>query len=236
LLEIKEICRVRANNDPRYAAWIAAGKAWWLKIYQNSDDTVFGQGWEKNLNEHPLPRWWWRYPEIPCPSDEWFAGADYNILTGRRIERRLTHMPPAQFGIKAWLKRVYLSNPTSTSDITKQGAGMLEFMPLSERMDNILFCNNPIQTELFILEFVRPIEILPNQGNGQPVAIPSATARTIPIASNPNSITGFGQQNPLFENFTQEQTNSGSNVWTIIWVVIIVIICILVFIYFNSKK
>jgi len=103
-------------------------------------------------------------------------------------------------------------------------------------MDNILFCNNPIQTELFILEFVRPIEILPNQGNGQPVAIPSATARTIPIASNPNSITGFGQQNPLFENFTQEQTNSGSNVWTIIWVVIIVIICILVFIYFNSKK
>jgi len=109
---------------------------------------------EKNLNEHPLPRWWWRYPEIPCPSDEWFAGADYNILTGRRIERRLTHMPPAQFGIKAWLKRVYLSNPTSTSDITKQGAGMLEFMPLSERMDNILFCNNPIQTEFFILEFV----------------------------------------------------------------------------------
>ena len=118
---LRSLCKYRADNDPLYREWIVSGLAWWFGYYVPSDP-VTSDNWEKEQNR-PLPKWWWRYPEIPDPSEEWISKGN----------RRWTHLPPDIIGMP---KRVILYEdqksgnapvfiPSSSSSISAPGGGYI---------------------------------------------------------------------------------------------------------------
>lgn len=89
--QLRRLCTFRRNNDPVYNDWIRNGKAWWFRCYPSNKKVAAGHGWEANPDRYPLPRWWWKYPEIPSPSIEWLC---QNFRTnGNTRNRREYYLP-----------------------------------------------------------------------------------------------------------------------------------------------
>lgn len=104
-VQLQKLCAYRSNNDMRYKIWVQSGMAWWLGSY-SENNPVTGGGWELN---HYLPRWWWRYPEIPAPSIQWLS----------RGNRRRTHLPLPNDNIVI-LQRINLNNDIWDARLLKQ--------------------------------------------------------------------------------------------------------------------
>lgn len=89
---LSNLCAERSLNDYVYAEWINLGVAWWFTCYPSNDGIMANIGWEQQPDIYPLPMWWWRYPEIPAPSEQWLN--ENFLFDGIYVPRRDYYLPP----------------------------------------------------------------------------------------------------------------------------------------------
>lgn len=88
---LNNLCSYRSRHDREYSNWIAKGLAWWLGCYPSNHHVTMGKGWEEYPSRYPLPKWWWKYPEIPAPSIEWLNQTF--VINGQTVQRRNYYLP-----------------------------------------------------------------------------------------------------------------------------------------------
>lgn len=88
-----DLCANRSASDPVYAQWIQLGVAWWFTCYPTINPDGFS--WESQPNIYPLPMWWWKYPEIPAPSQAWLN--QNFVFNGVLVPKYQYYSPPAGF-------------------------------------------------------------------------------------------------------------------------------------------
>lgn len=82
--ELRVVCFMRTLFDVVYQEWVSRNRAWWFGLYKAKDSNSNSQisnnilitGWESSPDIYPLPRFWWRYTEIPAPSINFLINGD----------------------------------------------------------------------------------------------------------------------------------------------------------------